>query len=51
MAERKKKRDSVRRALERAEDEIRNDPNLRSLQERIAYHKAKLEEERTEKQG
>jgi hypothetical protein len=45
--ERRKKR----RALERAERELRADPNVRLLEERIAYHRAKLEEERAAKRG
>ena len=42
----KEKRNRKRRALERAERELANDPNVRLLEERIAYHRAKLQEER-----
>jgi hypothetical protein len=40
------KSEKTRRALERAERELRDDPTVRLLEERIAYHRAKLEEER-----
>jgi hypothetical protein len=40
------KSERTRRALERAERELRNDPTVRLLEERIAYHRAKLAEER-----
>jgi hypothetical protein len=36
----------IRRAHERAEQEIRNDPTLKLLKERMAYHRAKMAEER-----
>jgi hypothetical protein len=42
-------RNRKRKALERAERELRNDPTVRLLEERIAYHKAKLADERAEK--
>jgi hypothetical protein len=38
-------------ARKRAEEELRNDPTMQLLQERIAYHKAKLAEERAAKSG
>jgi hypothetical protein len=40
------KSQKTRRALERAERELRDDPTVRLLEERIAYHRAKLAEER-----
>ncbi len=40
------KKNRIRRARERAEEELRNDPNARLLLERIAYHRAKIAEER-----
>lgn len=48
----KKKRTSrAEWARKRAEEELRNDPTMQLLQERIAYHKAKLAEERAAKSG
>jgi hypothetical protein len=38
----------IRRAQERAEEEIRNHPTTKLLQERIAYHRAKIAEERAQ---
>jgi hypothetical protein len=40
----------TRRALERAERELENDPTVRLLEERIAYHRAKIAEERRERE-
>jgi hypothetical protein len=36
----------IRRALERAEQELRDDPTMRLLRERMAYHRRILAEER-----
>ena len=43
------RKDRIRRAMERAERELANDPTVKLLQERIAYHRAKLAEERAAK--
>ena len=45
------KKDRIRRARERAEREIANDPTIKLLKERIAYHQAKLAEERAANSG
>jgi hypothetical protein len=50
MAKKKSKRtDRLHWARKRAEKELKNDPTMLLLQERIAYHKAKLAEERAAK--
>jgi hypothetical protein len=40
------KNERMRRAHAQAEAEIRNDPTMRLLKERMAYHRAKMAEER-----
>jgi hypothetical protein len=45
----RKKTDKVHWARKRADEELANDPTMQLLQERIAYHKAKLAEERAAK--
>jgi hypothetical protein len=40
------KNERMRRALERADEELRNDPTTKLLEERMAYHRAKMAEER-----
>jgi hypothetical protein len=40
------KSDRVRRARERSEREMANDPTVKLLKERIAYHQARLAEEK-----
>lgn len=45
MSEEKRKR--IRRARERAERELAASPSVLLLKERIAYHSAKLAEERS----
>ena len=40
------KSERIRRARELAEEEFRNDPTTKLLQERMAYHRAKMAEER-----
>jgi hypothetical protein len=44
------RKDRIRRALERAERELANDPTMKLLQERRDYHRAKLAEERASKE-
>jgi hypothetical protein len=51
MAKKKKRTDRLHWARKRADEELRNDPTMLLLQERIAYHKAKLEEERAAKRA
>ena len=41
------KSERMRRAHERVEAELRNDPTMKLLKERMAYHRAKIAEERT----
>ena len=45
------KKDRNKRARERAEREIAADPTVKLLKERIAYHQAKLAEERAAEQS
>ena len=40
------KRERIRKARERAEEEFRNHPTTKLLQERMAYHRAIIAEER-----
>ena len=40
------KSERIRRALERADEEFRNHPTTKLLEERMAYHRAKMAEER-----
>lgn len=40
------KREKIRRALERAEVEFRNHPTTKLLEERMAYHRRIMAEER-----
>ncbi|HZE29304.1 MAG TPA: hypothetical protein VE055_04355 [Gaiellaceae bacterium] len=40
------KSERIRRALERADQELRDDPTTKLLKERMAYHRAKIAEER-----
>jgi hypothetical protein len=47
----KKKADGIHWARKRTDEELKNDPTMLPLQERIAYHKAKIEEERAAKRA
>ena len=49
MSDERRKR--IRRARERAERELEASASVRLLKERIAYHQAKLEEERLAREG
>jgi hypothetical protein len=51
MAKKKKKADGIHWARKRTDEELKNDPTMLLLQERIAYHKAKIEEERAAKRA
>ena len=46
-----KKKSRAERAREQSERELANDPTMKLLRERIAYHSAKIAEERTAKGG